>query len=279
MNPSSIFYMDTVTKLDERHRGAVIVAGSHGGEYAAYCAANAQVRAAIFNDAAVGKDNEGIYALRYFDGLGVPAATTSHMSCRIGDGADSYENGVISYVNDTAHALGCRVSQTARACAQLMCGASAFGYTVPHKQECRTVILGSPDAPLDVVVIDSLALLIPDDANSIMVAGSHGALLPMDDRIFLNGAARAALFCDGGFGKDRIGISRINKLDELSIAAAAVSVETARIGNGMSVLQQGVLSYVNKTAASYGASAGMDAQQYVSLLQRALGGPLQGLRA
>jgi hypothetical protein len=270
MSENNIIFMDTVTKLDESHAGAVIVAGSHGGEYAAYCAAKAQVRAAIFNDAAVGKDNEGIHALNYFDELGVPAATNSHTSARIGDGKDSFENGVISHVNEAAKALGCRVSQSAQQCAQLMRLAPAFTYPVPYKEECRTVIAATPQAPLDVVVIDSLALLLPQDANSIMVAGSHGALLPMDERIFLNGAALGALFSDGGFGKDCIGVSRIKKLDSYNIPAAAVSVNTARIGNGMSVLQDGELSFVNETAARHGAQVGMKAAQYVSLLQRAL---------
>jgi hypothetical protein len=269
MTSNAITWVDTVTKLDERHAGAVIVAGSHGGGYAAYCAARAQVRAAIFNDAGVGKDSEGIHALSYFDALGVPAATTSHLSAHIGDGKDSFENGVISHVNETARALGCRASQHTRECAGLMMAAPAFNYPVPAKEESRTVIADAAGRA-EVVVIDSLALLLPRDANSVMVAGSHGAVLPMDDRILLAGDALGALFCDAGFGKDDIAVSRIKKLDLHGKPGAAVSVHTARIGNGMSVLTEGILSFVNETAARYGARAGMTAREYVSLLQDTL---------
>jgi hypothetical protein len=270
MTDEPIVWMDTVTKLDRRYAGRVVVAGSHGGEFAAFCAARAQVKAAIFNDAGVGKDAEGIHALSYFDALGVPAASTSHLHSRIGDGRDNFEHGVISYVNETARRLGCRVSQSAQACAERMLAAPVFGYEVPAKAESRTVIPG-PDGCADVVVIDSLALLLPEDARSIMVAGSHGSVLPMDDRLLLNGDALAALFCDAGFGKEGTGVSRIRKLDAHEKPGAAVSVTSARIGNGMSVLEDGILSFVNETAAGHGARVGMKAQEYVRLLQDVFG--------
>jgi hypothetical protein len=265
MTEQAIAWMDTVTKLDGSYAGRVVVAGSHGGEYAAFCAARAQVRAAIFNDAGVGKDSEGIHALSYFDALGVPAATTSHLSACVGDGRDNFEHGVISHVNETARRLGCEVSQATQACARLMLAAPVFDYAVPEKAESRTVIAEAGRVPI--VVIDSLALLSPEDAHSIAVAGSHGAVLPLDDRLLLNGDALGALFCDAGFGKQGVGVRRIQKLDAAGKPGAAVSVTSARIGNGMSVLEDGILSFVNATAAGYGARVGMKAREYVSLLQ------------
>ncbi|ACI59476.1 conserved hypothetical protein (plasmid) [Rhizobium leguminosarum bv. trifolii WSM2304] len=271
MAEDTVKWMDTVTKLDRKYAGCVVVAGSHGGEFAAYCAARAQIRAMIFNDAGVGKEAEGIYALSYFDKLGVPAATTSHLLSRIGDGRDNFENGVISYVNETARKIGCAAGQKAKACAHNMLAMPAFAYEVPPKAESRTIIPGGDVCP-SVVVIDSLALLLPEDAQRIMVAGSHGALLPTDDRLLLNGDALGTLFCDAGFGKDGIGVRRIQKLDELGKPGASVSVTSARIGNGMSVLESGILSFVNDTAAGYGASVGMTAREYVELLQGAFAG-------
>jgi hypothetical protein len=268
MTQQAIAWMDTVTKLDRSYAGRVVVAGSHGGEYAAFCAARAQVRAAIFNDAGVGKEFEGIHALSYFDALGVPAATTSHLSACIGDGRDNFENGVISHVNAAARRLGCEASQTTQACARLMLAAPEFDYAVHEKAESRTVLTDAGRIP--VVVIDSLALLVPEDAYSIAVAGSHGAVLPLDDRMLLNGDALGALFCDAGFGKKGIGVRRIQKLDGVGKPGAAVSVTSARIGNGMSVLESGIVSFVNATASAYGAQIGMKAREYVSVLQEAL---------
>jgi hypothetical protein len=267
MTQNAITWMDSVTKLDSRHAGAVIVTGSHGGTYAAYCAARAQVKAAIFNDAAVGKEAEGIRALPYFDALGVPAATVSYLSARIGDGRDSFDNGVISHVNETARSLGCAIGQGAQDCARLMRAARAFAYQVPVKSESRTVIAAARGESAGVVVIDSLALLLPRDADAIMVTGSHGAVFPTDGRLLMGGDARGALFCDAGFGKDDIGVSRIRLLDRHGKPAAAVSADTARIGNGMSVFNEGILSFVNETAAQRGARVGMTARRCVALLQ------------
>ena len=267
MTDESLVWMDTVTKLDPSYAGRVVVAGSHGGEYAAFCAARAQVRAAIFNDAGVGKDFEGIHALSYFDALGVPVATTSHLSARIGDGRDNFEHGVISHVNEAARKLGCQKAQTTLACADLMRTAPVFDYVVPEKAESRTVIAEPGRVPI--VVIDSLSLLLPEDAHSIAVAGSHGAVLPLDDRLLLGGDALGLLFCDAGFGKLGIGVRRVQKLDTAGKPGAAVSVTSARIGNGMSVLEGGILSFVNITASAYGARVGMQARDYCSLLQEA----------
>ena len=49
---------DSVTELDARHRGAVLVAGSHGGRIAACYASRAGVHAVILNDAGIGKQFE-----------------------------------------------------------------------------------------------------------------------------------------------------------------------------------------------------------------------------
>ena len=48
--------IDSATRLDEQHRGAVVVCGSHGGVYPAYLAAKARLRAVILSDAGVGRD-------------------------------------------------------------------------------------------------------------------------------------------------------------------------------------------------------------------------------
>src|SRR5690606_25120679 len=96
---AGIEVVDTVTKLDERHVGRIVIGASHGGIYAAYCAARARVLGVILNDAGVGLDRAGIAALAWLDALDIPAATASHDSCRIGDGADMAANGILSHAN------------------------------------------------------------------------------------------------------------------------------------------------------------------------------------
>lgn len=46
--------LDSITKLAPEDAGRVVIAGSHGGSYAAYCAARGRVRAVVLNDAGVG---------------------------------------------------------------------------------------------------------------------------------------------------------------------------------------------------------------------------------
>jgi len=52
--------LDSITSVTPEHAGRVVVAGSHGGRYCGYLAAQAQVLAVILNDAAVGRDRAGI---------------------------------------------------------------------------------------------------------------------------------------------------------------------------------------------------------------------------
>jgi hypothetical protein len=53
---TDLLVLDSVTRMDESHRGKVLVAGSHGGVYAAYLAALGRLRGVILNDAGVGKE-------------------------------------------------------------------------------------------------------------------------------------------------------------------------------------------------------------------------------
>ena len=53
----AIIAVPSVTRLPAEADGAVVVGGSHGAVYAAYLSAKAGVRAAIHNDAGIGRDD------------------------------------------------------------------------------------------------------------------------------------------------------------------------------------------------------------------------------
>jgi hypothetical protein len=107
-----VLALDSVSQVGWNMAGSVILGGSHGGIVNGK-AIKAPVRAAFFNDAGLGKDNAGISRLPALDVCGIPGATVSAMSARIGDGLDTYENGTISHVNATARALAIHVGQSA----------------------------------------------------------------------------------------------------------------------------------------------------------------------
>jgi len=55
----------------------------------------------------------------------------------------------------------------------------------------------------------------------------------------------AGVMCnDAGFCKDRSGVSGLKVLDEVNIPGAAVSVYTARIGDGFSTYSDGITAKV-----------------------------------
>lgn len=257
---------DTITVLPDGAAGTVIVSGSHGGRYAAALAAKARPRAVILNDAGVGKDGAGIAGLDLLQALGIPAATVDAHSCRIGDAADMLTRGRISHRNALAAALevapGQRCHTAARA---LAIGPLPPERPVPTVSEGRRVIeRAAGRAPL--VLVDSAALVRPDDAGAVVVTGSHGGIIGGNPAKALKADALAALFNDAGLGPEACGATRLPVLDDRGIAAVTVAAMSARIGDAASTLVDGVLSRVNRTATGLGAREGMPAQEWVERL-------------
>ena len=101
-----VILMDSITKVTAQDNGAIVVCASHGGTSSGEFALEVPLKAVIFNDAGVGKDNAGIAALEMLQKRGVAAGTVAHTSGRIGDSLDMWENGVLSHVNAVARQLG-----------------------------------------------------------------------------------------------------------------------------------------------------------------------------
>jgi hypothetical protein len=76
----------------------------------------------------------------------------------------------------------------------------------------------------------------------------------------------AAFFNDAGGGKDGAGFSRLASLDARSIAAATASHQTARIGDGRSTYDAGVISHANETARRLEVREGMTVRDAVARL-------------
>jgi hypothetical protein len=253
--PDEIVLADTATKLGAKARGAVIVTGSHGAPYAVYLTLKEHPRGLIHNDAGVGKDGAGIAVTAIAEALGVAAATAAHDSCRIGDAADMIARGRISAANAQARALGVLPHMSCHEAALRLLSAQATGRDPEPIAETRRM-LHQPDWRRRIVLIDSAALVRPEDRDQIIVSASHGALVGGDPRMALQVDAFAAVFSDAGVGIDRAGISRLPALDERGIAAVTVSAASARIGDAASVYETGIISHVNETARGMGASAG-----------------------
>jgi len=264
---TNIIVADSITRVGAEAAGAVVVNASHGGVYAAYLAAKLRAVAAIFNDAAVGRDRAGIGGLDYLQGLGIAAATVGHDRARIGDGADMMASGIITHANALAAALGVRPGQACRDAAGALQEAKTSPSTPPEALEAAFLVVA--ETP-QVWALDSASLVLPEHGNAIVVTGSHGGLLGGRPETALKYDVLGALYNDAGIGKDEAGVSRLPALDARGIAAAAVSAASARIGDARSTYEDGIVSRVNARAAALGLREGMTARDFVAGLRRAL---------
>jgi len=262
-----VLVVDSVTKLGPKARGAVAACGSHGALYPAWLAARAGVRAIVFNDAGIGKHSAGIAGVAWLAGLGIAACAVDYRSARIGDGADTVESGMVTTVNDVAAAAGCRPGQPCRQALQCLLDEAPVParLEIPEIGETRMRIANTGHR--EVWALDSITLSRPEDRRAVIVTGSHGALLGGRNDDGLPAAdVFAAFFNDAGGGKDDAGVARLPVLDARGVAAAAVSCDTARIGDGRSTYDTGVITRLNDTARRLELKEGMSAREAVARL-------------
>ncbi len=258
--------LDSVTHLTPDHRGRAAHCASHGGVYAGYCAASMGVGAVILNDAGIGREAAGLAGVKLLDQLGVPAATVSHRSARIGDGADGVARGVLSFVNRAARELGLAVAMPCREALAILQGADLSPSPAPAPlAEARYEADGSTDTNVKIIVMDSISLVTPADDGHVIVAASHGAILGGRPETAVKYPVFAAISSDADRGIDDAGISRLPALDERGIAGACCSAFSCRIGDGRSLYEDGYVSVVNKTAAALGGEVGMSCKEIAAV--------------
>ena len=101
-----IILADSISFLNESHRGSVIVTGSHCSHTTFEWTKGLALKGILQNDAGIGKENQGISALPLYDRTGIPAAAIDCMTAMIGDARDAWETGEISRGNQAALQLG-----------------------------------------------------------------------------------------------------------------------------------------------------------------------------
>jgi len=265
-----VLIADSITRIGGEAAGAVVVNGSHGGIYAAYLAAKLRARAAVFNDAGVGRDNAGVAGLDYLAVLDIPAAAVGHDTARIGDGSDMIRRGIIGHVNPPAAALGCHAGMACREAAAALQRAAHTGREPPPALEAAFLLVSEPPA---LWALDSASLVGAEHVGTVVVTGSHGGLLGGRPDTALKVDALAALFNDAGIGVDGAGVTRLPALEARGIAAGTVAAASARIGDARSTYEDGVLTRVNPCAAAFGIAPGMSAREFVAIIRRASAEP------
>ena len=116
------------------------------------------------------------------------------------------------------------------------------------------------------MLADSASLIGLQDVGQVIVCGSHGGMLGSDPKTALKVDGYAAFYNDAGGGADGAGFTRLPALDDRGIAAGTVAAMSARIGDGRSTYEDGVLSRVNETARRLGGAEGMTLKAFAQRL-------------
>jgi hypothetical protein len=246
----AVIAVPSVTKLPPQADGAVVVGGSHGAVYAAYLSAKAGARAAIHNDAGIGRDEAGVSGLPWAEVYGMAMAAVLSGSARIGDGEDMLRRGVISRANARALACGVKPGQPTAEAAELLKSAPW-----PHAKP-GPLTEGRTTAGR-ILCVDSISLADVRDRGKVVASGSHGGV-PAGETAAAFGP-RLVFFNDAGFGMEHAGVAGLAILEKAGIAAATVSTMSARIGDGRSTLLDGFISEANELARHLGARVGSPA--------------------
>ncbi|HYW58193.1 MAG TPA: hypothetical protein VE934_14655 [Polaromonas sp.] len=114
-------------------------------------------------------------------------------------------------------------------------------------------------------VVDSITELSPVDAGCIAVSGSHGGL--SSARYALAARPLLSIFNDAGVGKDSAGVAALDFLQASGLAACTVSHKSARIGEALSTMCDGVISYANPLALMLGVQVSEGCQRVLDKLQ------------
>lgn len=248
--PVAVIAVPSVTKLPAAADGAVVVGGSHAAVYAAYLSVKAGARAAIHNDAGIGRDEAGVSGLAWAEAHGMAMAAVLSASARIGDGEDMLRRGVISRANPLAASCGVTAGQSAIEAAECLKSA-------PWPHRMPALLTEGRSVAGSIICVDSISLADECDRGRIVASGSHGGVPAGETAAAFN--LRLALFNDAGFGMEHAGVAGLAILDKAGVAGAAVSAMSAHIGDGRSTLLDGFISELNEAAYRLGGRIGSSA--------------------
>lgn len=247
---------------DARPGKEVIVNASYAGVYCAVLVNEAQPLGAIGVDCAIGKDGAGIQGLWYFEALGIPAAAADIMTIELGNGDTLWGDGVISRVNGVSKQLGITPGMTVQRAAELMLDKPEI---LPAPDYiARQVHYETPDGR-KIISINSIIDALPEDTDrNVLCTAGHTGRSVID---YIRDHRPYGFICsDGGFGRNESGIAALEPTAAAGIPGASVSVESARMGDGLSTYEDGLISAANRLALDLGVTIGMPARQAARIL-------------
>jgi hypothetical protein len=262
----AVIALDSAADVLASNKGRdVLVTASYIGVLPARLLHDHLPRAAIGFDGGVGPEGANIAGLWYFEALNIPAAAVDVMSVILGDGVDVYTNGIISFHNRPAADCGLRKGMRASEAARLMLERD------PHRPTAYQVtnrkVMHRNSRGRELVVMDSIVFGTQADQQNVLVTAGHtgrsGARHIIKVRPF-------GFICSaGGRGPHDSGMAGLEITAMEGIAGATVDARYARMGDGMSTYEDGVISAANELALAGGVRIGMAAPEAaMRLLER-----------
>ena len=254
----SIMALDSAADILPRNRGRdVLVTASYIGVLPARLVHDHLPRAVIGFDGGVGPQGANIAGLWYFEALNIPAAAVDVMTVILGDGVDVYQNGRISYLNRPAADCGVRAGMSASDAARHML---AHDPTAPSAyQVTNRRVMHETHQGRQVVVMDSIIFGTEADHRNVLVTAGHTGR--SGARHIINVGPFGFVCSDGGRGRADSGMAGLTITNDAGIAGATVDARLARMGDGMSTFQDGVISAANQLAMGCRVRVGMSARE------------------
>ena len=110
----------SATAIKDKIPNDVICSGANSSRVMSDGVLRMGAKAAIANDAGISKHNGAVEGVQILGERGIPAASVSTMSARLGEGLSTWNTGIISVANPVALQRGVKVGMSAKEAARLM---------------------------------------------------------------------------------------------------------------------------------------------------------------
>ena len=241
----------------------VIVVGSYCGLRVLAPIFSDGAKAVIATDGGIGKDEAGISGLRHGETIGVPVAAIAAMSAETSNGRSTLL-GEISRANAQARALGVETGMPAYEAASLLADAPA-GRPIPTERGGEAGPVVVEETPNGRIWASPGTTSVTEPVpNDIVCSGANSSRVMSDGVLRIQ--AKGAIANDAGIAKNNTAVEGVRLLAEHGVPAASVSTMSARLGEGLSTWNDGIISVRNEVAAERGVSVGMTAQEAARLM-------------
>jgi hypothetical protein len=119
-----------------------------------------------------------------------------------------------------------------------------------------------------ILTVASCSFVRDEHRSHVIVSGSYGGRYNAFNAA--KWGVRGVIMNDAGIGKDNAGIVGLGYLDQIGLAAATADAQTCHIGDGDHMLEHGIISHVNASAAALGCSVGQGVRDCANLMRSAI---------